>query len=159
MGSNRQELSTMSLMIERRRPIQTVRLQRPTSAVRRRSDRIAALVLLAPATIGFALFFALPTAKGIWYSLTDSTLLQSGRFVGLANYRELVSDDRFWNSLRVTLEYVVINVATEMVIGLALAVALDRLTKSSLVRAVILLPWLVPGVTAGIVWRVCCTDR
>lgn len=110
------------------------------------------MLLLAPAMLGFLVFYLVPTVRGIGYSLTDSTLLKPGEFVGLANYQAMIADDVFWNAVRVTAVYVVINIGSQTIFALGLAVAMDRLTRSTVVRALMLVPWLVPGVTAGLLW-------
>lgn len=113
---------------------------------------LAAVILLAPATLGFLVFYLVPAVRGVGFSLTDSTLLKPGEFVGLANYQAMIADDVFWNAVRVTAIYVVINIGSQTVFALGLAVAMDRLTRSTVVRALMLVPWLVPGVTAGLLW-------
>ena len=72
-------------------------------SLRRRETR-AALVFLAPAAFGFLVFFAWPTLRGFYLSLTDYDVLTAPKFSGLDNYRTLIHDEVFWNSLWVTLE-------------------------------------------------------
>ena len=108
--------------------------------------------MVLPAAVGFVVFYLVPTVRGIWLSFTNSTLLRSGSFVGARNYERMLSDDLFWNAVKVTLEYVVINIGVQTVVALAVAVALDRLTQSVVIRALVLIPWLVPGVTVGLLW-------
>ncbi|MFF0679943.1 carbohydrate ABC transporter permease [Streptomyces tendae] len=119
---------------------------------KRRDDRRAAWLFLAPALAGFALFYAYPTVRGVYYSLTDYNLLAAANFTGAENYRDLVSDEQFWNALKVTGYYVVVNIGTQTVLGLLLATLMHRLTRSVALRAMLLLPWLVPNVTVGLLW-------
>lgn len=125
------------------------------SAWRRRGrsqSGVAALFLL-PAAFGFVLFYLWPAARALWMSLTDYNLLRrSGDFVGLENYQQLVGDQLFWHSMAVTLQYVVINISVQTVLALAMAVMMDRLTRSVLVRGVLVLPWLIPQVVVGLLW-------
>ncbi|GAA1008178.1 sugar ABC transporter permease [Acrocarpospora pleiomorpha] len=114
-------------------------------------DPVVAWLFLLPALIGFTVFYLAPTVRGFWISLTDWNLLSEPRFVGLDNYRDMLADDKFWNALRITAEYVVINIGSQTVLALAIAVLMDRLTRSVLVRAAIVVPWLVPNVTVAIV--------
>ncbi|RKN39189.1 carbohydrate ABC transporter permease [Streptomyces hoynatensis] len=123
----------------------------PPSNRRRRETR-AALVFLAPAALGFLVFFAWPTLRGLYLSLTDYDLLTAPEFSGLDNYRTLIHDDVFWNSLWVTLEYVVINIGVQTVVALALAVLMHRLTQSTVIRGVLLLPYLISNVVVALVW-------
>ncbi|MEU5627348.1 MULTISPECIES: carbohydrate ABC transporter permease [Streptomyces] len=119
---------------------------------KRRDDRRAAWLFLAPALAGFALFYAYPTVRGVYYSLTDYNLLAPANFTGAENYRDLVSDEQFWNALKVTGYYVVVNIGAQTVLGLLLATLMHRLTRSVALRAMLLLPWLVPNVTVGLLW-------
>ncbi|MEV6862428.1 sugar ABC transporter permease [Streptosporangium subroseum] len=124
----------------------------PARRVRKpRGDAPVAWLFLLPALIGFVAFYLVPTVRGFWISFTDWNLLSDPKFVGLDNYREMVQDAKFWNALRITAEYVVINIGSQTVLALAIAVLMDRLTKSVLVRAAIVVPWLVPNVTVAIV--------
>jgi multiple sugar transport system permease protein len=117
-----------------------------------RDDRKAAWLFLAPALAGFALFYAYPTARGIYYSLTDYSLLGAPNFTGTENYRRLIGDDQFWNALKVTGYYVTLNIVSQTVLALLLATLMHRLTRSVALRAMLLLPWLVPNVTVGLLW-------
>ncbi|MEU6408772.1 sugar ABC transporter permease [Microbispora sp. NPDC046933] len=119
---------------------------------RRRGDGRVALAFLAPVLIGFAAFYVYPAVRGAWYSLTDWNLLSDPRFVGLGNYAELAGDPLFWNSLKVTAYYVVLTVGMQITIGLGLAALLHRLTRSLVLRSLLVVPWLVPNVTSALLW-------
>jgi multiple sugar transport system permease protein len=111
-----------------------------------------ALLFLSPALVGFIVFFLWPTLRGFYLSLTEYSLLQPPEFIGLGNYQELVKDPQFWNSLKVTLEYVVINIGLQTTLALGLAVLLHRLTASTLLRGVVLLPYLIANVVVALLW-------
>ena len=111
-----------------------------------------AWLFLTPALVGFLVFFLYPTLRGIFLSFTDYDLLTSPKFVGVKNFTRLVHDPLFWNSLKVTLEYVVINIGVQTVVALALAVLMHRLTKSTLIRGTILMPYLISSVVVGLLW-------
>jgi multiple sugar transport system permease protein len=72
--------------------------------------------------------------------------------VGTDNYRQLVGDEQFWNALKVTGYYVVVNIVSQTVVALGLAALMHRLTRSVVLRAALLVPWLVPNVTIGLLW-------
>ncbi|WP_426514663.1 carbohydrate ABC transporter permease [Dactylosporangium sp. McL0621] len=124
----------------------------PLRPRRARDDRRVAWLFLLPVLLGFAVFYLYPTVRGVWYSLTDYSLLNTPKFVGADNYAELVSDGQFWDSLKVTAYYVVINIGSQTLLALGLAALMHRLTRSVLVRAMMLLPWLVPNVTVALLW-------
>jgi multiple sugar transport system permease protein len=127
-------------------------------AGRRRSVRggwhetgVAGLFLL-PALLGFVVFFLYPTLRGIYLSFTEYDLLTSPRWIGTKNFVRLWHDPLFWNALRVTFEYVVINIGVQTVLALGLAVLIHRITKSTMVRGVILLPYLIANVIVALLW-------
>jgi multiple sugar transport system permease protein len=122
------------------------------TARRRPGDGRVAVLFLLPALAGFALFYAYPAIRGAYYSLTNYSLLAPPQFTGLANYRELLHDPLFWNSLQVTGWYVVMNISTQTAAALVLAAIMARLTRSVVIRTALLVPWLVPNVTVGIMW-------
>jgi multiple sugar transport system permease protein len=124
----------------------------PRGRRRRGGDGLAAALFLAPAMVGFVVFYAYPSVRGIYYSLTDWNLLSDPQYVGLDNYRRLASDPQFWNSLRVTALFVVYTLTTQFVLALGLAALVHRLTRSVVLRAMLLVPWLVPNVTIGLLW-------
>src|SRR5215212_155626 len=112
-----------------------------------------ALLFLAPSFIGFLVFYAIPAVRGFYLSFTDFDLLKnSGSWVGLDNYKALLQDTLFWNSLWVTFKYVVINIGIQTVLALGIAVLMHRLTQSVVVRSVVLLPWLVPNAVLALLW-------
>jgi len=124
----------------------------PAGPRRRRDDRHVAWLFLLPVLLGFAVFYLYPTVRGAWYSLTDYSLLNTPRFVGSDNYAELVKDPKFWDSMKVTAYYVILNIGSQTLIALGLAALMHRLTRSVVLRAALLLPWLVPNVTVGLLW-------
>ncbi|GLX93040.1 ABC transporter permease subunit [Herbidospora sp. NEAU-GS84] len=122
------------------------------AVLRKRDDRVAGWLFLLPVLIGFLIFYAYPTVRGVWYSFTDYSLLNDPAYVGADNYRELVGDEQFWNALKVTAYYVVVNIGSQTLIALGLAALMHRLTRSVVLRAALLVPWLVPNVTIGLLW-------
>ncbi|MBF4607532.1 sugar ABC transporter permease [Curtobacterium sp. VKM Ac-1393] len=119
---------------------------------RPRNDLWLALVFIAPAAIGFVVFLAWPTVRGIYLSFTSYNLLTEPEFTGLQNYARLVQDSIFWRSMVVTIEYVLINIVIQTVVALFIAVMMHRLTKSTFVRGIVLAPYLVSNVVAALVW-------
>lgn len=125
---------------------------KPAARRRRQDDRRVGWLFLLPVIVGFVVFYAYPTVRGVWYSLTDYSLLNDPSYVGTDNYRHLVDDAQFWNALKVTAYYVVVNIASQTVLALGLAALMHRLTRSVVLRAALLVPWLVPNVTVGLLW-------
>jgi multiple sugar transport system permease protein len=103
-----------------------------------------------------------PSIKALYVSFTDYSFYSppgailgrpGGHWVGGQNYQALVHDPLFWNALRVTGEYVLINIAAQTTLALILAVLMDRLTKSAAVRGILILPWLIPNVMVALVFQ------
>lgn len=121
-------------------------------ARRRRKETLTGLLFVAPALVGFLVFYLLPTLRAIQISLTDWNLMRAPKFVGLANYAKLLGDENFWHSAWVTLAYVLYNIPVQTVLGLLLAVLSDRLARAVSLRAVIIAPYLISNVVAALVW-------
>jgi len=139
----------------------TTALGRPVTArpkTKRRSLRIrgetrTAWLFLLPSLIGFVVFYAYPALRGFYLSFTNFDLLRnSGSWIGLDNYRQLLSDALFWNALGITFKYVIINIAIQTVLALGIAVLMHRLTKSVVVRSIVLVPWLIPNAVLALLW-------
>ncbi|GAB2573269.1 carbohydrate ABC transporter permease [Kribbella endophytica] len=131
----------------------TVTTSAPPKRQRRRlGDLKVAMIFLAPATLGFVVFYIWPTLRGAYLSFTEYSLLQAPEFNGLQNYERMIHDSFFWNALVVTIEYVVINIGLQTVLAVLIAMLMYRLTKSITVRAVILLPYLIANVVVALVW-------
>lgn len=118
----------------------------------RRAEILSAWLLVLPAFIGFVVFYAVPTVRAFGISFTDWNLLRAPHFVGLANYAALIEDGKFWNGMRLSAWYVMLNIPLQTIAGLALAVAMDRLSKSLFVKSIVLMPYLLSNVLVAMVW-------
>ena len=119
---------------------------------RRKDDTKLALLFIAPASFGLLVFLVWPLLTGLYYSLTEYTTLTPPSWVGLENYRRLLADPVFWNSLKVTVVYVAINIGVQTIVALVIAVLMQRLTQSTVLRSLVLAPYLVSNVVAAIVF-------
>lgn len=121
------------------------------------TDRRLAWALVAPALAVTAAVALFPLGWTIWESLHQHDLRMPwlGRpFVGLANYAEILGDGRFWGAMLHTAFFTAVSVALELGLGLFLALALHRAFRGrGLVRAAVLVPWALPTVVAGLLWR------
>ena len=120
-------------------------------------DRRLAIAFVTPAVSVIALIAIFPLAWTVWNSLhlQDLRMPWLGHpFVGFDNYQELARDPRFWSSLGHTLFFTVATVSLELVLGLALALAMNRAFRGrGMMRATSLLPWAIPTVVAALLWR------
>lgn len=125
-------------------------------AERRTRPRSTALgyALLAPSLFGVLAFLLLPILVVIWLSLCRWDLLGPLRFVGLANWRSVVTDGTFGNSLIVTTIFVAIVVPAQTALGLLAASMLARqLRGTGLFRTVFVLPWICAPLAIAVLWR------
>lgn len=118
----------------------------------RNDESFVAWLFLLPSLIGFIVFYATPMVRGIMISFTDWDLLTPATNVGLANYEQLLTDSQFRNALKVTGQYVLYNIPAQTAIAVVIAVMMDRLTKSTIVRGILLLPWLMPNVIVALLF-------
>ena len=116
------------------------------------------LAFLAP-TVGVLLAITIfPLVYSLALSLHSWTMgsLQGWRFVGLSNFQMILRDDPyFWTSVRVTLTYVSAAVGLELVLGLGIALLLNRRAdgRGGVVQTLLILPTMMTPVVVGIVWR------
>ena len=122
---------------------------RTRGRLRRWGDGRAALLFIFPSLVGFVVFYVAPLVRGLYTSLTNYDVLQSPSFIGFGNYSTLWHDPMFWNALKVTAEYVAINISTQTIGALGIAVLMERLTRSVFVRCALVFPWLVPNVAVA----------
>ncbi|HET6985749.1 MAG TPA: sugar ABC transporter permease [Kribbella sp.] len=117
-----------------------------------RSDLRVALVFIAPAMVGFVVFYLVPAIRGAYLSFTEYSLLGTPEWVGLQNYKDILADDLFWNAMKVTAEYVLLNIGFQTAIAVGLAVLLHRVAKSVFIRGAVLLPYFVVNVVVALLW-------
>ncbi|TQJ59659.1 carbohydrate ABC transporter membrane protein 1 (CUT1 family) [Arthrobacter sp. SLBN-83] len=119
---------------------------------RGRSDLKTALFFIAPAMIGFIVFYLVPTLRGIYLSFTEYSILGDPTWIGTANYEAIAKDPLFSNALAVTSQYVLINIVLQTALALGLALLMHRVAKSTLIRGALLLPYLMANVIAALLW-------
>jgi multiple sugar transport system permease protein len=110
-------------------------------------------VFLLPWLIGIVVFLLGPIVASIVISMTNWNLVTAPKWIGLANYREMVDDRNFWQSIRVTLRYTLLSVPLYIVVGLALSLLLNlRLPGMYLFRTILYLPAVLSGVAVAVLW-------
>ena len=97
------------------------------------------------------LFYLWPMIRGLQISFTDWDMISTPHWVGFDNYRKLIGDHHFGHALVVTAIYVVVNISTQTALGLAIATLMQRISHSTLIRSLLLVPWLVPNVTIAVI--------
>ena len=124
----------------------------PTAWDRLKADRnwLGAWFML-PAAAFLILFLAYPLGLGIWLSFTDARLGRDGVFVGIENYEFMWEDSTFWLTVFNTFLYTAVASTIKFAVGLYLALLLnERLPFKAIIRAVVLVPFIVPTVLSAI---------
>ncbi|HNF06791.1 MAG TPA: sugar ABC transporter permease [Mycobacterium sp.] len=121
---------------------------------RRARSTLLGYALLAPSLFGVVCFLLLPMLVVVWLSLHRWDLLSPIRYVGLENWRSVLTDSGFGNSLLVTLVFIAIVVPAQIVLGLAAASLLARgLPGSGAFRTLYVLPWVCSPLAVAVLWR------
>jgi multiple sugar transport system permease protein len=125
-----------------------------------RENRVLAYATLFPSALILLLLVAVPAATVIALSVTDAGLGDAGgRFVGWRNYSWVLSADVFYQALLNTVIWVFGSVAVEMLLGLGIALLMNRsFVGRGLARAIVFAPYLIPTVVAVLVWRYMFND-
>jgi len=132
------------------------RLRLGPSVVRRRLQP-SGYAYVALGFIYLGVFILYPMGRTIWYSLTNAVLTSptAGSFVGLANYRELISSGQLGQSLYITLMYVCVVTSASMVLGVGCALLLERVAVGKTVlRTALALPWAMPSIATGVFFSI-----
>jgi multiple sugar transport system permease protein len=124
------------------------------------AERRTAYYMVLPSLIIILLVAFWPIVYSIWLSLHQATITALGPFVGFENYVEMFQNPDFRTGLSNTLIFTVASVTMEFVIGLAIALAINRAFRGrGLVRAAVLVPWAFPTVISAVMWRLMFQDQ
>src|ERR671914_2036339 len=116
--------------------------------------------MVLPAIIIIVAIAFFPILYSVLLSVTDSTITGFGSFVGAENYVEMFANPDFWEGLKNTVIFTVASVALEFIIGLGVALAINRAFRGrGLVRAAVLVPWAFPTVISAVMWRLMFQDQ
>jgi len=128
------------------------RVGRPSS---QKQGRLAALLLLPAAIVVFGIIlYPIARTTLISFFKVDSAVAIDPPFIGLHNYAEIVTNPDFWATVGRTLYFTVASTALELMLGMGLALLLNAPVKARwLFRAIVVLPWALPTVVNGAMWR------
>jgi multiple sugar transport system permease protein len=142
----------MTLASATRRPA----TRTPDAGGRRRPVDHGAWFLVLPALIPILVLSVGPLLYGIGLAFTDaqSGRTASTRWIGALNFQDLLHDTLFWDSFRIGLLWAVGVTVPQFLLALGLALLLDQdLRFRPLARALAIIPWAMPEVVVGIMWR------
>ena len=118
------------------------------------NERLLAGLLLAPTVLLLGLFIAYPFVMGVWLSLSSTSVGNPGEFVGLKNFVKAWNDSIFRTAFWNTAWYTAWATVFKLSLGMWLALLLNRHFRGKrLVRASMLLPFIVPTVLSTFAWR------
>jgi raffinose/stachyose/melibiose transport system permease protein len=122
--------------------------------VTRRAQRRLGILLALPVTVMIVVFFLIPLANALVYSVVDwDGVSPNPPFVGAANFVEMFTDPALWHALSNNVIWIVIGTAVPMVAGLLIALLLWGVRRGSMFyRLCFFLPYVLPAVAVGIVW-------
>src|SRR5918997_6993304 len=130
-------------------------VRKPEQTASRR-PHLAPYLVMVPALLFLLAVSIVPLLYSLVVSLLRFNLMNLDRtgFVGLRNFQLILESPDFWNSLRVTLQFVVIAVGLELILGLGLALVLSRNVPGiAFFRSFILVPLALAPVVVGLLWR------
>lgn len=124
----------------------------PTRMARLLDNRhFLGFLFMLPLAALLLIFLTYPLGLGVWLGLTNQTIGRAGHFIGLLNYELLADDSVFWLSVFNTVLYTTVASVFKFGLGLWLALILNkRVPFQAIIRAVVLLPWIVPTVLSAI---------
>lgn len=117
--------------------------------------------LVIPTIVVILVVAAYPILDSVWLSTLSNPSLPSGAtFVGLQHYGQIFSDPVYRDAISRTLIFTVISVALEMVLGLGIALLINKTFPGrGLVRAAILVPWAFPTIVSAYIWQLMYNDQ
>jgi multiple sugar transport system permease protein len=119
-----------------------------------RGRYIALAVLLLPSLIGMGAFYLLPVAASLVLSFAEWDLLTPIKWIGLDNYAAILNDGTMWQALRNTILFILGYLPSVVVLGLALALLLNRRLKGrALFRAIYFVPVVTSWVAVSLIWK------
>lgn len=128
---------------------------RPEKAKQRRAEARAGYTFLLPWLLGFIVLTAGPMISSLYLSFTNYNLFEAPKWIGFDNYTNLLQDDRFLQSVKVTFTYVIFGTPTKLVAALAIAMLLNSKRRGQgFYRSAFYVPSLIgASVSVAIVWK------
>ncbi|MGE5582355.1 MAG: carbohydrate ABC transporter permease [Bacillota bacterium] len=120
------------------------------------SEKHFGFVLMAPATIYLAAVALYVTVFLVYYSLCNwSVSSPQPSFIGLVNYAQILKDSKFWESIVLTVVFLITAVGVEVILGFAIALLLNQqIYGVKIIRTLLILPMAMTPVVSGLIWRI-----
>lgn len=133
-----------------------------TKDIIRQREQTTGWLMLIPALFVLTLVFFYPIGRAFWLSLFTENLGTQLEpiFSGFANYDRMIGDGRFWQTMGNTTVFTVISVVLELLLGLGIALVLNRAFKGrGIVRTIAIIPWALPTAIMGLAWAWIFNDQ
>jgi multiple sugar transport system permease protein len=132
-------------------------LPRPWTVARlrewREQEHVFGYGLIVPALLLLLCLVAYPFGMAIYFSLSDYWVGSPGRFIGLKNYRDILTNEVFWQTVQNSFVFTTIAVVLKTLLGVWLAMLLARsLRFKRMIRGAVLLPWVIPTALSTLAW-------
>ena len=134
---------------------------KPVTSDRSRAENRLGQKLIAPAIILMLVVTAFPMLRAIYLSVFDYSLTapDDREFIGVSNYLTALTDPLFWQTTGITVLYMVVTVAVELVIGFVFAMVMHRVIFArGVIRTSILIPYGIITVVSGFAWQFAFTS-
>ena len=127
----------------------------------RRREALEGYLLAMPAILGLLIFTLGPILYTFYLSFTEYNLVRSPEWIGLANYREMLFEDRFfWPTVRITMYYSLLSIPSTIVVSFLVAMLLNtKVAGIAFFRTIWYLPALVPAAAGAALWRWIMNDH
>ncbi len=123
-----------------------------------RANMIRPWLFLMPALVALGLYLAYPVFATFWLSL-NKQVGPDTRFVGLDNYRQMMSEGKFWESMRNNMLWLIVVPAMATAFGLLAAQLTDRLKWGNFAKSMIFMPMAISFVGASVIWKLIYDSR
>jgi ABC-type sugar transport system permease subunit len=131
-----------------------VRRRRGRQMGTRTHQAVVGYVFILPILVFFAIFVAYPFVRSFYLSLTQWSGFGSPNFVGIRNFRNLMSDEVFWKALRDTVLFTAVTTVLQTVLPMLLSVLLNKGWRGSvLFRTLLFIPAIISFVVTGVLWQ------
>lgn len=124
-----------------------------------RANMVRPWLFLLPAIMALGLYLTYPVFQTAWLSLTQDAAGGERVFVGLANYAQMGSEAKFWESMRNNMLWLIVVPAAATAFGLLAAQLTDRIRWGNIAKSLIFMPMAISFVGASVIWKLIYESR
>jgi len=134
--------------------VETRRLRHLWPRTAKGKRAVTGYLFILPFILGFLLWFLVPALTAVWLTFFDWNMIQDPIYVGLHNFRQILRDRLFIQSLKVTSYYTLVSVPLSLVLSFLIALLLNtKVPGMAVFRTIYYLPSLVPAVANAVLWN------